>query len=228
MMDSNHRNWNEQQKLLQQYLARADKHPQAIDLTLRQHAMVHTAAVSRSGLWSFEDDIWDGLDDDDVRRIPANGEHSIAWVFWHLTRIEDVAMNLLVAGTPQVIREDRWSERIRSPIFHTGNAMSVPAVAELSALINIEALRDYRLTVGERTREIIYRLQPGALKQKIIPTRLRQVFDEGAVLEAAREIVDYWGRRTVAGLLLMPATRHNIVHLNEAARIKAKLDRAFN
>jgi hypothetical protein len=42
------------------------------------------------------------------------------------------------------------------------------------------------------------------------------------VVEAAAGLLDYWGRRTIAGLLLMPATRHNIVHLNEAARIKQK------
>jgi hypothetical protein len=44
--------------------------------------------------------------------------------------------------------------------------------------------------------------------------------DEGAVVEAAQGLIDYWGRRNIAGLLLMPATRHNFIHLNEALRIK--------
>ncbi|MEO8610551.1 MAG: DinB family protein [Chloroflexota bacterium] len=222
MMDANHAFWNEQQQALQRCLAREDQQAEAVALTLRQHAMVHTGAVSRSGLWSFEDTIWDGLDDETVRRIPPNFEHSLAWVFWHMTRIEDVTMNMLVAGEAQVIREDRWLERMQSPITHTGNAMSVKAIQALSAAINIEALRDYRLAVGERTQEIIYSLQPGMLKQKVKTARLQQILDQGAVLEAAREIVDYWGKRSIAGLLLMPATRHNFVHLNEAARLKAK------
>ena len=221
-MDANHKFWNEQQQQLQRCLAHADQHFEAVELTLRQHAMVHTGAVSRSGLWSFEDEIWDGLSDASVRAIPANGEHSIAWVFWHITRIEDVTMNVLVAGEQQVIHEDRWLERMKAPIAHTGNALSVEAVAGLSASINVDALRDYRLAVGQRTQEIIFDLQPGALKHKIKPSRLQQILDEGAVLEAAREIVDYWGKRTIADLLLMPATRHNFVHLNEAARLKAK------
>jgi hypothetical protein len=222
-MDSNHKFWNEQQQVLQRYLADADHHAEAIALAMRQHAMVHTASMSRSGLWSFEDEIWDGLDDDSVRRIPAHGEHSIAWVFWHLTRVEDVTMNLLVAGAPQVIREYRWLERMKAPIVHTGNAMSVEAITELSAAIHVDALRDYRLAVGERTQEIIYHLEPVSLKQKVSADRLQRIYDEEAVLAAAHEIVDYWGKRTVAGLLLMPATRHHIVHLNEAARIKSKL-----
>jgi hypothetical protein len=32
-----------------------------------------------------------------------------------------------------------------------------------------------------------------------------------------------WSKRTVAGLLPMPPTRHNFLHLNEALRIKQKL-----
>ena len=40
---------------------------------------------------------------------------------------------------------------------------------------------------------------------------------------SAREIVDYWGGLTIAGLVLMPPTRHNFVHLNEALRIRQKL-----
>jgi hypothetical protein len=224
MMDANHQFWNEQQLRLQRCLAHSDQHFEAVELTLRQHAMVHTAAVSRSGLWSFEDEIWDMLPDATVRQIPANGEHSIAWVFWHITRVEDVVMNMLVAGESQVIAEDRWLERINSPIAHTGNAMSAQAVAEFSAIINIEALRDYRLAVGQCTEAIIDGLQPGTLKHKVKASRLQQVLNEGTVLEAAREIVDYWGKRTIAGLLLMPATRHNFVHLNEAARLKAKCE----
>lgn len=39
----------------------------------------------------------------------------------------------------------------------------------------------------------------------------------------ADEIIAYWGGRTLAGLLLMPPTRHNFLHLSEALRIRQKL-----
>ncbi len=45
---------------------------------------------------------------------------------------------------------------------------------------------------------------------------------EGAVTPEAREIADYWSRKTIAGLLLMPPTRHCILHLNEGMRIRGK------
>jgi hypothetical protein len=109
-----------------------------------------------------------------------------------------------------------------SPVLDTGNAMQAEGIANLSAKIDLEALRAYRMAVGRRTREIVTRLQSEDLKQKVDPARLQQVMDEGALVEAARGIRDYWEKRNIAGLLLMPATRHNLVHLNEALTLKRR------
>ena len=101
--------------------------------------------------------------------------------------------------------------------------MDNESVANLSSALDIDALRDYRLAVGRRTREIVKQILPGELPQKVDSARLQKVLDEGAVTREAIEIVNYWGKRTIAGLLLMPPTRHNFLHLNEALRIKQKL-----
>ena len=53
-------------------------------------------------------------------------------------------------------------------------------------------------------------------------SRLRRVKAEGAVLANSTGLIDYWGRKNIAGLLLMPPTRHCFVHLNEAARVKKR------
>jgi len=39
-----------------------------------------------------------------IRQIHPSGEHSPAWVLWHMARIEDATMNILVAGTEQVFK----------------------------------------------------------------------------------------------------------------------------
>jgi hypothetical protein len=65
-------------------------------------------------------------------------------------------------------------------------------------------------------------LPPEAINHKVDPRRLQRLMDEGAVVEAARGLIDYWGGLSIAGLLLMPPTRHNFVHLNEALRVKKK------
>jgi hypothetical protein len=211
---------------LRQIMARSGQHDEAIRLFLSHHATLHSATMATkealTETWSFEDEVLDDMTEEQIRRIPRNGEHSVAWIIWHIARCEDITMNLLVAGSPQVLNQDGWRDRTQTPICHTGNAMDEAGIACFSDSADIEALRAYRVAVGRRTREIVRRLGPEDLKRKVDPARLRRVWDEGAVVEAARGIVDYWGKRNVAGLLLMPASRHLIVHLNEALRLKRR------
>ena len=62
-MDPNRKLWNQQQQALQRALSRQDDHQKAIELFLNQHAMLHSAKLARSKLWSFEDEVWQGLDE---------------------------------------------------------------------------------------------------------------------------------------------------------------------
>lgn len=217
------REWSERLKKLRAILGKPDQHQQAIDLFMQQHAVLHTAQISQPETWSYADEVMNGLSETQIRQIPEGDEHSVAWLLWHLARIEDVALNVLVAGSPQVWNAGDWEGQLRAPIHNTGNAMTAEEVSQLSTAISIKALLNYRLAVGRRTREIVQRLQPEELKQKVDPARIKQILDDGAVVEAASSITDYWSRRTVAGLLLMPATRHNLVHLNEIEKLKKKL-----
>jgi len=176
--------------------------------------------MAQTESWSFEDEVLDDMTSEQIRRIHQNCEHMVAWCFWHIARIEDVTMNLLVAGSPQLLHQDNWLERMKVTLRDTGNAMSEESVANLSDMVDIEALRAYRMSVGRRTREIVMQLKPDELKQKVDPFHLQKVREEGVMVEAASGIIDYWSKRNIAGLLLMPASRHNLVHLNEALRLK--------
>jgi hypothetical protein len=205
---------------LRRILMSFNQHDKAIQMFLSQHAMLHSAKMAQTEPWSFEDQVFSHMPEEQIRRIPQGCDHSVAWLIWHIARCEDITMNLLVAGSPQILHRDNWLKQIKITVRDTGNAMDNEGVAQLSNAIDIEALRAYRLAVGRRTREIVKQLEPEELKQKVEPSRLQRVMDEGAVVEAAIGIVDYWGKRTIAGLLLMPATRHNLVHLNEALQLK--------
>jgi hypothetical protein len=222
-MDENRKFWNAQQKQLQNALSRPEQHHKAIELFLQQHAMVHSRSMSGSGLYSFEDEVCQGLSEEEFRIIPSGMEHSIVWILWHLARIEDVTMNLLVAGGSQVFFDESWDHQVGAPINDTGNSISPQGVLALSQAVDADVLRDYRVAVGCRTREIAGHLSSGQLKQKVDPGRLLKVRGEGGVIQAAEDVITYWSRRTIAGLLLMPPTRHNFLHLNEAARVKAKI-----
>jgi RimJ/RimL family protein N-acetyltransferase len=211
---------------LRRVMTRSGQYDEAIQLFLTQHAILHSAEVSAKEAlaepWSFEDAILDDMTEERIRRVPRSCEHSVAWIIWHIARCEDITMNLLVAGSPQVLNQDGWVDRINSPICHAGNEMDAVGVARFSDALDIDALRAYRVAVGRRTREIVKQLGSEDLKRKVDPARLQRVWDEGAVVEAASGIVDYWGKRDVAGLLLMPASRHPIIHLNEALKLKRR------
>ena len=219
-MDPNRKQWNVDLQSFRRALGQPAAQPPAINLFLSLHARVHCAQISRPAQWSFEDEVWQNATEPILRNIPPRGAHSIAWIIWHIARIEDVTMNMLVAGSSQLLQPGGWLDQLRIDVRHTGNAMDRAAVVELSAAIDLQALRAYRLAVGHRTRRIVQQLRPDELRQKVDPERIEQVRLAGAVPEAAAEILEYWGKRTIAGLLLMPATRHSFLHLNEALRVR--------
>ncbi len=220
MIDPNRKHWNQQMQALQRALARPADHEKIMTLFLKQHAMVHAAEMSQSGLASFDDKLWQDLSTEEVRWLPPQGEHSIIWLMWHAARCEDITWNLLVAGGAQVLFSGGWLEKMKTNLCDTGNAMSVAEIARFSAAVDVQAVRNYRTAVGRRTREIALQLAPGTLKQKADPLRVQQITAQGAVVEDARWLIEYWSGRTIAGFMTMPATRHNFLHLNEAMRIK--------
>jgi hypothetical protein len=61
-----------------------------------------------------------------------------------------------------------------------------------------------------------------ANRQPVDPARIQRIWDEGVLVKAAQGVADYWANRDIAGLLLMPASRHCLTHLNEALKIKRR------
>jgi hypothetical protein len=80
-MDPNRKLWNDRHQQLTRLLVKGDRDA-AIGLFLNQHAMVHAAKVSKSMLWSFEDELLNDVTDEEVRQLPPGGEHSIAWIIF--------------------------------------------------------------------------------------------------------------------------------------------------
>lgn len=224
-MDSQRDLWGSKQELLRNILLKLDKFEEAINLCLEQHAMVHSSEMSQISVVTFEDELWNNLDEIAFRTMPTINDETIAWSLWHLTRVEDITMNILVADADQVINTDNWLEKMQVKICDTGNSMTDEEIIELSSIINMQELRNYRIAVGRRSREMIRNFQPADLKRKMEAARLQRVLDEGAVLnvEGANWLINFWGRKSVAGLLLMPVTRHHMVHINESMRLKKKM-----
>ena len=117
MLETNRKRLNKQQTELRRVLTDAGQFDQALQLFFDQHASLHSAKVSVSDIWSFEDVILDDLTEAQFRRIPHNCEHSIVWCIWHLARIEDVTMNLLIDDDQQVMNMGDWLKQMKTKIL---------------------------------------------------------------------------------------------------------------
>jgi hypothetical protein len=173
LRDENRILWNEGQKRLQSIIQDKNFFEESKKLCLKQHAMLHSSNVSENALiYSFEDDVWQGLTEEGFRGIPDNEEDSIAWVFLHMTRIEDITMNILIADDAQVFNSGNWMEKMNIKVKDTGNAMTKSEIQEMSATIDQAMLRNYRYEVAKKTRQIISLLKAQDMKKKSKPLGL--------------------------------------------------------
>jgi len=222
--------WNENHKLLTSLIFMADKHVEAVELFQNQHALLHLSQMqmSSSGVTTLEDHLLNQMTEQTFRRYPVKvpgTKNSIAWHLWHITRIEDMTMNVLLSGEDQVFEMGNWKDRLQVNYIHSGNGMTEEEVADLSSNMDFSALLAYRFEVGRKTSQIIASTLPGQFNQKVDPIRIMKLKDNGAVKQGEEWLLDYWGSKKLGGLILMPATRHPFLHLNKAVRIKEKLQK---
>lgn len=180
----------------------------AMELALEIHAITHTGKVSSSEAPTFVDNLPNGLEDEDYSVMPTKKDETIAWHLWHIARIEDLAGNLLVMGQDQILNDD-WIARLNVNVRDTGNAMTDMQIIQFSTQVSKTELINYRNAVGCQTRKIIKSLTPDDLKRKPGAEYLTRLVSEGGLLETKNSIwlKDFWGRHTVAGLILLPLTR---------------------
>ncbi len=190
-------------------------------LLFELHSMVHSSKVYTSNKETLEDFIWNNMDLNSVRTSADKNGRTALYSFWHCTRIEDITMNLLVKNRPQVFNEN-WKNRINSSITDTGNSLSNEEILKFSNDIDIPQLKNYRDQVAIVSKEIINNLLFSDLKTKFNGGQLNNVFEENAVSrsEGSSWLVDFWGKKETSGILFMPLTRHNLVHLNEILKLK--------
>jgi len=214
--------WNHRQSLLKQAI-KEQKIDKIKDLLYELHSIVHSSRVYKSQKSSFLDEICEDLNEKAFRIMPTSNDVTIAWNIWHITRIEDITSNILIANTNSILT-DTWLERMKISIRDTGNAMSDEEILSFSNEIFLEELLAYRDSVGIRTKQIIENLTLEDLKRKFMKSQLNNILTEGGVLEHPESIwlLDFWGKKNVGGILLMPVTRHQVVHLNDCNKLKKK------
>jgi len=218
--------WNEKLKQLRELIKKEATYDEARELFFELHGMVHASVISNGLSHTFEDELWEALPETVARTALNKKGRTILYGMWHSARIEDMTMTLLVSGKDQVIDRGDWKERLNATIYDTGNALNTDEILNFSKKVSIENLKAYRNAVGTETREIVKELDFRASKRKVSQEGIRRICELGAVVKDERAfwLIDFWGRKNAAGILLMPCTRHHLVHINESleARNRAK------
>lgn len=196
-----------------------------LDFLLDQHAHSHAAALTSAPEPMLSDQILSGLTDDQLRRRPAPGLNSLAWLLWHLARSEDVMVGILLTDHGQLLDEGNWFARLNTTFRDMGTGMDDAGVSLVSAQLDLDALLAYRLAVGQRTRELLPTLPHTTWDDSIDPTRLLAAHAFSNPADGQHRVATYWQNRTRRYLLTTSITTHNYQHLGEANAIKSLVKR---
>lgn len=213
------REWSDKNKLAQSKLKKATFYD-GINEFLKLREMLMQEMLS----WKKV------LSSDDYCAIPfinADGYHSktVAYSIWHIIRIEDIVVNSLIRRKKEVLYENNFDKKIGADIITTGNELVKQEIAEFSKKLNIEALYEYALSVKASTDEWLKSIHYEDIKKKFGDDDKKRISELGVVSddESAVWLIDYWCNKDISGLIKMPLSRHWIMHIEAANRIKEKL-----
>lgn len=214
---------SEEHKALNQIIRKKQRTEEAKKVFLDIHKQLHLSNIKEREE-NEVDRLFSDLKPWEYAVMPGKDDETIAWVVWHIARIEDLTMGILTGRGNQLFDEE-WRRRIDSPIKDTGNAMTDEEIMVFSRQVNCKELLNYRMAVGERTREIVSQLTFEDMKRDVNEADLIKIREEGGVTSQKDSVwlLEFWGSKDIAGLLLMPPTRHVMLHLNDCCKWKEKI-----
>ena len=167
---------SEQHKELSSIIRKTSETERSKDLFLQIHAKLHSSVVSGTDKNEVDNLLCD------LKQNEYGKDETIAWGLWHIARIEDLTMNILVARKEQVFNQD-WKERLNARITDTGNALSDDEIIDFSRNVNTEQLICYRNAVAQTTRDIIRSLSAADLKRQIRQDDIEKILSVGGVTQ---------------------------------------------
>jgi DinB superfamily len=190
----------------------------ARDLFLNQHAFVHSAVVGGNKM-SAAERTFSGLTDEQMRVRPREDLNSLAWLLWHIARVEDAMVNRVLAGRAQVF-DDGWMKRLGISRRDFGTGMTSAEVTELTRQIDLGALCEYRDVVGRRTREVVGDFKPQDWEGETTADAVTRAAAEGVFGVRADALSKAFTGRPRTLVLSGVALLHSSGHMGEAATVR--------
>ena len=149
------------------------------------------------------DAVLDGLGDDDLVARPAEDANTIAWLVWHLTRVQDDHV-ADVAGREQVYTADGFADRFGLPFDDgaIGYGQTTDEVGQVRAPADL--LGAYHHAVHARTVDYLRGLEADDLD---------------------RVVDDRWDPPVTLGVRLVSVVNDDTQHVGQAAYVRGLLTR---
>lgn len=196
-------------------------------LFLADHTRIHAAATSAeaelaaAGGFTMQDDTLKRMAEPDLRATP-DGLCSIVWHLWHMTRIEDVAVNTLLRGVPEVLDAGGWLGQLGVDSRVVGTGDTDDEVREFSERVDVAGLLAYRDAVGRQTRAVVAEMDLAAMDA--VPDIAAHLAAAPPVVgERAPWLLRFYAGKTGAFLLTFPVTNHGFMHWAEARVTRGRL-----
>ncbi len=149
-------------------------------------------------------DAVDGLDLAQLTHPPASGANTIAWLVWHLTRVEDHHVAELL-GVEQIWVSGDWARRfgLEPDSANTGYGHTAADIATVRP-DQPSVLIDYHDVVDRRTREML---------RTVTPEDLDRIVDRR------------WDPPVTLGVRLVSIADDCLQHAGQAAYVRGLLER---
>ncbi|MFH9011940.1 DUF664 domain-containing protein [Streptomyces sp. NPDC017943] len=147
----------------------------------------------------------EGLGPEELAARPAPGTNSVAWLVWHLTRVQDDHV-ADAFGLEQVWLSQKWDKRfgLRLPRHDTGYGHSPEQVAEVT-VDSAELLTGYHDAVHEQSLDAL---------RGLTAKDLERVVDER------------WDPPVTLGVRLVSVLSDDLQHIGQAAYLRGLLQSA--
>ncbi|MBC7291528.1 MAG: DUF664 domain-containing protein [Actinotalea sp.] len=149
--------------------------------------------------------VLEGADDALLAHLPTDGTNSVAWLVWHLTRVQDDHVADAFGGQ-QVWVADGWAERfgLALPVADTGYGHGPLEVAAVAA--SADLLRGYHDAVHAVTVEHLRRVT-GEELDRVVDTR--------------------WDPPVTLGVRLVSVIADDLQHAGQAAFVRGLVESGF-
>ncbi len=112
----------------------------------------------------------DGLTQEEAAWSPAAESNSIAFILWHMTRVEDFFFIRVIQREVELYEAEGWREKLGTPAKDTGFEYTLEQLRAWP-VPKLEIIRGYYKSVRKRTLALLNSIAPERLSELARPDR---------------------------------------------------------